>query len=139
MAAATEPRDTVRREGRLLSHPVKANVTCFQGTIAVRDAAGFAAPGSTAVGLVALGMFPQTYDNAGGANGAIAADIEPGIYKWENSAAGDLITSADVGNDCFIVDDQTVAKTSGANTRSVAGKVVAVDADGVWVATGFLA
>ena len=39
----------------------------------------------------------------------------------------------DIGKDCFIVDDQTVAKTNGANTRSRAGKVFDVDADGVWV------
>ena len=43
---------------------------------------------------------------------------------------------ADVGADCYIVDDQTVAKTNGTNTRSVAGKIIAVDADGVWVKLG---
>jgi hypothetical protein len=47
---------------------------------------------------------------------------------FQNSTAGDLIAQADVGTDCYIVDDQTVAKTSGTNTRSVAGKVQEVDA-----------
>ena len=47
--------------------------------------------------------------------------------------SADAITLADVGSDCYIVDDQTVAKTNGTNTRSVAGKVFDVDADGVWV------
>ena len=41
-----------------------------------------------------------------------------------------------MGSDCYIVDDQTVAKTNGTNTRSVAGKIIAVDADGVWVKIG---
>lgn len=41
-----------------------------------------------------------------------------------------------MGADCFIVDDQTVAKTNGTNTRSRAGIVAAVDADGVWVQIG---
>ena len=50
-----------------------------------------------------------------------------------NSAAADQITAADIGNDCYGVDDQTVAKTNGANTRSVAGKIYDVDAQGVWV------
>jgi hypothetical protein len=38
-----------------------------------------------------------------------------------------------IGNDCYIVDDQTVAKTNGTATRSIAGKIRAVDAQGVWV------
>ena len=50
--------------------------------------------------------------------------------------AADAIVRADVGADCYIVDDQTVAKTNGSNTRSVAGKIIAVDADGVWVKIG---
>lgn len=45
----------------------------------------------------------------------------------------DAIALADIGSDCYIVDDQTVAKTSGSATRSVAGKIFDVDAAGVWV------
>jgi hypothetical protein len=49
-----------------------------------------------------------------------------------------LITRAEIGDDCYIVDDSTVAKTNpGGNTRSVAGKIVDVDAKGVWVRIGF--
>ena len=32
-----------------------------------------------------------------------------------------------------MVDDQTVAKTNGGNTRSPAGIIDSVDADGVWI------
>jgi hypothetical protein len=32
-----------------------------------------------------------------------------------------------------VVDDQTVAKTNGSSSRSVAGIIRDVDADGVWV------
>ena len=59
--------------------------------------------------------------------------IRKGTFRFGNSASGDLIAIADIGNDCYIVDDQTVAKTNGTNTRSVAGKVHDVDAEGVWV------
>ena len=44
-----------------------------------------------------------------------------------------MITQAEIGDACYIVDDETVAKTSGGNTRSVAGEIVDVDDDGVWV------
>ena len=56
-----------------------------------------------------------------------------GCFRFANSVAADLIALADIGADCFIVDDQTVAKTNGGATRSIAGKIRDVDADGVWV------
>ncbi|CUH67985.1 hypothetical protein TG4357_03322 [Thalassovita gelatinovora] len=50
-----------------------------------------------------------------------------------NSAAADEITIADIGNKAYAVDDQTVAKTDGTATRSPAGIIDDVDANGVWV------
>ncbi|MDN8883630.1 hypothetical protein Q0M56_14075, partial [Staphylococcus aureus] len=39
-----------------------------------------------------------------------------GTYRFENSAAGDAITMLEVGTQCFVVDDMTVAKTNGGST-----------------------
>ena len=61
---------------------------------------------------------------------------EAGVFRFENSSAGDAITRAEIGDDCYIVDDQTVAKTDGTDTRSLADKVDDVDANGVWVKVG---
>ena len=54
------------------------------------------------------------------------------MFRFKNSAT-DPLTQADVLSDCYIADDETVAKTSGANTLSKAGKVLEVEAAGVWV------
>ena len=54
-------------------------------------------------------------------------------HCFGNSTSTDAITLADVGSDCYIVDDQTVAKTNGSGTRSRAGRVFDVDSEGVWV------
>lgn len=133
MAALTAARSTKARIGNVFDYPVKAATTCIQGGIAVLDA-GFAAPGRTAVGLIAVGMTLETVTAV--AAGDASARVEAGIFKFANSAAGDLIAQANVGADCYIVDDQTVALTNGGATRSRAGKVSAVDADGVWVQIG---
>lgn len=135
MTALSAARPTKEMLGQMLSVPVKASTVCYAGGLAVANG-GYAAPGTTATGLIALGRFEFNANNAAGADGAINATIKPGIFAFANSAAGDAIAQADVGASCYIVDDQTVAKTSGTNTRSVAGKVVAVDADGVWVKVG---
>lgn len=135
MTALTAARNTPERAGDVVSYPVKASVKPILGGIAVLNA-GYAAPGTTATGLIAIGRFEDTVDNTAGANGAVSVEVKRGTFKFGNSAAGDLIAQADVGADCYIVDDQTVAKTNGTNTRSVAGKIIAVDADGVWVKIG---
>jgi hypothetical protein len=44
-----------------------------------------------------------------------------------------LIVQADIGKACFILDDQTVAKTDGGATRSRAGIVEGIEGSGVWV------
>lgn len=137
MAAATADRNTTERAGDLFSDPVKAATKIFAGTIVCLDAAGNAQPGATALGLIVRGRAEEQVDNSAGIAGALSVTSKRGVFPFGNSAAGDLIARADIGDDCYIVDDQTVAKTSAANTRSVAGKIVDVDAAGVWVRLGF--
>lgn len=122
-----------------LNFPIKAATKCYMGGIAVLDA-GYIAPGRTALGLVAVGVFsspgPAGIDNTGGAAGAITAAVVRGTFKLKNSAAADAIAQANVGGPCFIVDDATVALTDGGGTRSYAGAVMQIDTDGVWVEIG---
>lgn len=133
MTALTTPRNTQKRIGEVFDFPIKAATACIQGGLAVLDA-GYAAPGCTATGLIAVGLFVESATAL--AAGDAIARVERGIFKFANSTAGDLIAQANVGADCYIVDDQTVALTDGGATRSRAGQVVAVDIDGVWVQVG---
>jgi hypothetical protein len=135
MTALAVARNTKERTGDICDFPVKASTKCYQGGLAVLNA-GYAAPGTTATGLKAVGRFEDEADNSSGADGAIRARIKRGTFKYANSAAGDAIAQADVGADCYIVDDQTVAKTDGTGTRSRAGIIIAVESDGVWVQIG---
>lgn len=120
-----------------LSWPIADNVKVYKGSL-VMESAGYATPGATATGKLALGRAAATVDNtvSGHTAGALNVPIERGIFRWGNSAAGDAIAQADCGATCYMVDDQTVAKTDGTGTRSAAGTVVAVDSSGVWVSSG---
>lgn len=134
MAALTGDRNTpMLLEARNRELGAAAGVTLYVGAMAARSATGFATPGATATGLRGLGRVKFRVDNAGGADGAAQVVIERGTFRFANSAAGDAITNADIGETCFMVDDQTVARTDGTGTRSPAGTVYAVDAQGVWV------
>lgn len=130
----TQDSNRPRRDGEQYEFPVAAGAVCFTGGIAVFAGSATAVqPATTALNLRVAGVFEERANNTGGAAGAITAKVRRGVFRFRNSAAADAITLADVGNSCFIVDDETVARTNGSNTRSAAGVVRAVDAQGVWV------
>lgn len=137
MTALTQDRNTLAQLGEVQEYPVLAAAVIYAGSIACLDAAGWAVPGATATTLIAAGRAEERADNSAGGNGAITAKVRAGVFRFDNSAAADEITRAEIGDDCFIVDDQTVAKTDGTATRSKAGTIVQVDALGVWVRIGF--
>lgn len=133
MTATTQDRNTPYRQGELIVAPVAAGVKIPAGTIVCSSGSGFAVPGATAATLAYLGMADAAVDNSAGADGAIGVSIRRGMaFKWANDS-GDPVTQASLGRVCYIVDNQTVAKSNGGNTRSPAGIVVGIDADGVWV------
>ena len=136
MTALTADRNTPARSGNVTGHPIGAGATIYAGALACLNAAGWLVPGATATTLIAAGRAKARYANPG-ANGDVIGEVERGVFRFENSAAADLIARTEIGKDCYIVDDQTVAKTHGTNTRSIAGKVVDVDAQGVWVRVGY--
>lgn len=133
MTALTQDRNTPKKDGKLIAVPLAAGVKAIAGGIAVANATGFGKPGATAATLAYLGRFEETVDNTSGADGAVSALVSRGhAFKWANSSA-DPVTQASLGQVAYIVDDQTVAATSGTNTRSAAGVVIGIESDGVWI------
>lgn len=115
--------------------PVTAAVNCFQGAIMVTNGAT-TEPGATATGLVARGVCVVPADNSSGADGDLNVAVRTGVFgPFANNASS--IAIANVGALCFIVDDNTVDLTDGAASRSAAGSIVDVTADGVFVAFTF--
>ena len=124
---------TAARLGNMRSDLVAASVKIFAGALLMLNAAGYVTKGATATGSFGIGRAEARADNSAGANGAITVSWCGGVFRFANSSAGDMITNARAGKLCTIVDDQTVAKTDGTATRSRAGIVDAVEANGVWV------
>lgn len=135
MALATN-RNTPEITGDIFRFAVAAGVRCFAGGIAVIGADGLVKPAVTATGLRAVGCFEAEADNRLGDAGDISVDVRRGTFRFDNAAGADEITIASIGDHCYLVDDHTVARTSGSSTRSVAGKVVHLDELGVYVELG---
>jgi hypothetical protein len=132
--ALSSARGTLKRAHGPRSYLLAASVKAIQGGIAVL-AGGYAKPAVTATGLTAVGMFVETVDNSSGAAGAARATVEEGEFLFAISAT-DPVAQADVGAIVYLVDDETIAKTSGTNTRSIAGKLTAIDGGQAWVKIG---
>lgn len=133
MAALTEARLTPRRTGDAIAVGVAADTRILEGALVCLNAAGTATKGATALNLLAVGIAAAEADNTDGSAGDVTVQIKKGIFRFENSAAADAITAAEIGDTAYVVDDQTVAKTDGTGTRSAAGKIFDVDAQGVWI------
>lgn len=133
MVALTKGRTTPQRVGDTRSGLVAAAAVIFQGAIVMRNAAGELVQGQAAANLVGVGMALSPADNADGAAGDLVLAYAHGRFHFANSTGGDEITAANIGDLAFVLDDQTVAATNGGGTRSPAGFIEDVDAQGVWV------
>lgn len=143
--AQTQGRKVQERAARQHSHPVLAGAVIHAGALVVL-AAGWAAPGRTGVGadnaakaadaatLQVVGVAEE--DVTGGvANGDARVTTRAGCFLFNNLGA-DPLTRADIGKACFLVDDETVARTSPNNTRARAGIVDDLEDAGAWVRVG---
>jgi len=130
MVALTKDRNTAARAGDDVSRPIAANVTCFAGGMGAVNAAGNVVPAANTAGLKVVGRIEATVANAGGAAGAATVPMRRGVFHFANSATSPL-TVADLGGNALVEDDATVAKVK---TQSiVAGKVIDIDVNGVWI------
>lgn len=131
--ALSADRNTPRRQGDVIRGALAASTKVFAGALVMRNAAGYLLKGATATGSVGVGRAEEQVDNSAGSAGDQSINVRPGLFLFKNSGSTDAITIAQIGDVCFIVDDETVAKTDGGGTRSPAGFVEDVDSQGVWV------
>lgn len=125
------------------TYPVAADTLIEKGTLVCLDASGNAIPGDTIANgaVIAVGKASHTVDNttgseAGGAAGDIDVEVDFGVFEWDNSAAGEEITAADIGTIVFVVDDRTVGETNAGATLIAAGVCTEVLNGKPWVWMG---
>lgn len=129
MAALKKDRNTPQRMGDRLVLQVAENTTIYAGSLVAVNAEGYAVPASTATTLTAAGRAEHQVINSG-ADTIESIIVLRGVFKFDNLSS-DAVSK--ILSDCYIVDDQTVAATDGGSTRSIAGTVLDIEPDGVWV------
>jgi len=148
MTALAGPSELVTTQGpaRYFSAPVAASQTLYQGAMLILDAdAGTAkeAPATLSGHLRVVGVCrgalakgtrsgvtASNADNASGSAGDINVLIERGIFSFVNDTAGaglGTLAAADVGCDCYAIDDATVSLDSNRGNRALAGTFLGLD------------
>lgn len=127
--ATTGERNTPWRQGIDFAFALAVGAKINKGAIVYLDA-GTAKPGFTNASVATVGVCMETVDQT---MGDAKIKVRRGTFHFNNSAAADELTTTDIGSDCYLVDDETVAKTNGGNARSKAGVVRDIEEGKVWV------
>lgn len=138
MAVLTAERVIPRKGAESTATPptitllAKANAIGFKGGLVGVDATGFAVSGASlsATAIKIVGVLTKSFNNTGGANGAISVDARMGVFPFVN-LGGDPIVQATMLAGVFCEDDQTVRLTSNTSTRSPVGIFVGFDEAGL--------
>lgn len=130
-AVATE-RDTPMRTGDLIVLVQGSNIV-YAGTLVCVDSSGLVEHATDAASKKVIGRAEVTQDNTGSNYSATRTiKVRRGIFRWVN---GDSFTDANIGDLAYVEDNQTVQKGAAASQDIIAGVVIDVDSDGVWVDT----
>jgi hypothetical protein len=90
--------------------PVINGDCIYGGSFVCVNAAGYALPGADTAGLIFMGIATERADNTSGALGAIKVPVRRrGLIK---ATLGTAITIANVGDNVFLVDDESVDVTA---------------------------
>ncbi len=129
-------RSTPRRTGGydyIESYKVKASTTIEAGHMVMLDANGLAVPATKAANHIAVGRCEETV--TAGAAGDTFVRARTGVFRWDNDVATKTFARGTIGDAAYVEDSETVRTDSDSSGQKV-GRVVAVDDDGAWVATG---
>lgn len=130
MAATTGKIGERKRSITILENvPLAANVKINQGADVAISSTGYLVPVTASTTIKPMGVAPRTYDNTGGANGAVLGAInflrERICRGYLNDSAPNAVARANIGSTVYHLDDQTVT-TLATSHVATNGKVLDV-------------
>ncbi|MFA6690750.1 MAG: hypothetical protein WCR98_02090 [Saccharofermentanales bacterium] len=91
-------------EGKVVALPVYTGVTIYAGSLVCVNSSGYAVPAGNTSNYKFVGVARHQADNSGGDSGDINVEVwREGVFDF----AATSIAQSNVGDDMYIVDDQT--------------------------------
>ncbi len=105
-----ENYDADRKDGILITYPVAGNGIVYKGALVCLDSDGYLTPGEDYQGYKFVGVSYEKADNADGTDGDATARVwKIGMYVFNTDFTAD---QEDVGIEVYIVDDNTVSRST---------------------------
>jgi len=132
MTVLAEDKQIELQDGVEKDFPVAASEKIFGGALTCVNAAGYALEGSDTAGLIFSGIAMNQKDNSDGSNGDLDVVLKRrGLLKVIMDTA---ITQANVGDNVFLVDDQTVDLTANVSNHILCGIIAGyIDTTHAWI------
>lgn len=112
---------------------VQGSNIVYAGTMVCVDSSGLVEHATDAASKKVIGRAEVTQDNTGSSYSATRTiKVRRGCFRWVN---GDTFTDANIGDLAYVEDNQTVQTAASASSDIIAGVIIDVDSDGVWVDT----
>lgn len=121
MANLTTDRKSIRKDGTLFNHPVAVSTVIYAGALTSINSSGYAVPAADSSAQTFAGKADTRSDNSAGANGSASVDgHRSGVFEFNSSG----MTQADLNQDAYVVDDNTVSRGIVAQPANVTGVVL---------------
>lgn len=132
MTALEADKAIQRTDGTELAFPVGNGETLYGGAFVSVDADGYAVAGDDATGEIFQGVCMEQVDNSAGSDGDKQVVLRRrGLFKAILDTA---ITQANVGDNVFLVDDQTVDLTANVTYNIFCGIIAGyIDTTHAWI------
>ena len=132
MTALTDDKKLEYTEGVEVITPVAASQTLYAGGFGCVNADGYALPGADTAGLIFQGIIREYVDNASGSNGDEDVIMRRrGLIK---ALMGTSITQANVGDEVYLADDQTVDLVGNVTNNIFCGIIARyIDSTHAWI------
>jgi hypothetical protein len=122
MTAQAADRDTRKKPGLLGEGPVAEAKKIYGGAAVCFNADGYITPGDDAANLIFAGIAAEQKDNTSGSDGDLTVTFErDGLHLFTLDTA---ITQANVGDQVYLVDDQTVDLAANVDNDIFCGVIV---------------
>ncbi len=118
MANLTEDRKSIRKDGTIYSHPAAASTAIYAGALVNLNSSGYVTPAADDATHTFAGKADKRADNSSGADGDINVEgHREGVFEFNASG----MTQADVNEEAYVIDDNTVGKSMAAQPTNVTG------------------
>lgn len=132
MTALAADRDPRRKEGLLGTGKAYQSVTIYGGALVMFNATGYVVPGADTASQIFAGVANKQVDNSSGSSGDLDVEFyREGLFMVTLDTA---ITRANVGDQVYLVDDQTVDLVANVTNNIYCGVIAEyIDTTHAWI------